>query len=185
MTRRNKQRKTWFHKFNQYIEQRNWLIYAYLIALTFIISHQVLLSDFVNFDDSKLIYNHAIVNSEQVPIKEAFSWGFRRGHYKPLVFLSWWSEYKLFGKAPFIFHFNNLLLHLFNVLLVFFIGKALLVQFKISKEKVLFGSLFLATLFSVHPLHVESVAWAVERKDVLFSFFFLSAWLSYIRYLNS
>ena len=180
-----KRNTAWFHNFDQLITENRWLTYVWLAGITFLVYHQVLSHDFVNFDDSTLIYNNPLVTQPEIPLKEIFTWGLFDGYYKPLVFLSWWSEYQTFGPNPTVFHFNNLLLHFFNVVFVYFIGLTLMEQFRLSPEKIKFGALFLATLFAIHPLHVESVAWAVERKDVLFSFFFLAGWLVYLSYLKS
>lgn len=174
----------WLAHFNQVYAARKWLVLLGLILITFIVYHEVLHHDFVNFDDSKLIFQNKVVTESAQPVKDSFTWGLYDGHYKPMVFLSWWVEYKLVGETPWLFHLDNLLLHLCNVVLVFFLGRSLLPQFGLKKDKIIFGSALLAALFAVHPLHVESVAWAVERKDVLFSFFFLLGWLVYIRYIS-
>ena len=95
-------------------------------------------------------------------------------NYHPLTVLSDAIEYKFFGLNPFIYHFDNLLLHLINTFLVFvFIHKLssrLLVAFVTS------------LLFGIHPLHVESVTWVSERKDVLYALFFLLALVSWLNY---
>ncbi|WP_367392391.1 tetratricopeptide repeat protein [Lewinella sp. LCG006] len=185
MTKKEKQHTSWFYAFHQVISQHKWFIFAWLAGVTFLVYHQVLSHDFVNFDDSNLIYNNPIVTQPNLPLKAMFTWGLFDGYYKPLVFLSWWTEYQVFGPNPTVFHFNNLLLHVLNVVLVYFIGLVLMGQFRVDQEKIQFGAILLATIFAIHPLHVESVAWAVERKDVLFSFFFLAGWLVYLQYLKN
>ncbi|MFT5997556.1 MAG: tetratricopeptide (TPR) repeat protein [Neolewinella sp.] len=185
MIKKVKRKTTWVHSFDEMIAENKWLAYVWLAGVTFLVYHQVLGHDFVNFDDSKLIYNNPIVTQPELAIKEIFTWGLFGGYYKPLAFLSWRIDYQLFGANPTVFHFNNLLLHFFNVVLVYRIGVALMGQFNLDKNKIQLGAILLATLFAVHPLHVESVAWAVERKDVLFSFFFLAGWLVYLQYLKN
>jgi hypothetical protein len=93
---------------------------------------------------------------------------------QPMVLLSFSLEYRFFQEAPFIYHLTNLTLHILNSLLVFFL-------LYLFSKKVLVA-LVAALLFGVHPLHVESVAWVAERKDMLSTFFFLSSLLSYVFY---
>jgi len=97
--------------------------------------------------------------------------------YIPLTSTTFAVEHHFFGFSPFVYHLNNLLLHLANVFLVFFLARRL----GFSDAAGLIASL----IFAVHPMHVESVAWATERKDVLYSFFYLLALISYIRYVDS
>ena len=155
-----------------------------LILITFVAYNRILNNDFVNFDDDRLIYNNEKIINDNVPITECFEWGFRAPHYKPLTLLSWRAEYQLFGKNPLVFHLNNLILHILNTLLVYLISIFLLSKINILREKLNLTAFIIALLFGIHPLHVESVAWAVERKDVLFSFFFLLSWISYLFYLK-
>ncbi|MDX1407211.1 MAG: tetratricopeptide repeat protein, partial [Saprospiraceae bacterium] len=106
-------------------------------------------------------------------------------HYKPLVLLSWVAESKLFGLKSNVLHFNNLLLHTINAILVFFITLKLAARFNMTRKQPELVAVFTGLLFAVHPLHVESVAWAIERKDVMYAGFFLLGLLAYLRYLKS
>jgi len=83
-------------------------------------------------------------------------------------------ERKYFDK--YAYHLNNLLLHLIIVAFIFWLG----LRLKLS----MLGSGAAALLFGIHPMHVQSVAWVTERKDVLYSFFYVAALLSYSRYLD-
>jgi hypothetical protein len=87
-------------------------------------------------------------------------------------------EYKLAGNSPGFYHFNNILLHILNTYLVFVLVR------KISPKNVIVA-LTTAAFFAVHPMHVESVVWVSERKDVLYSFFFLISLILYTNYLKS
>ena len=94
-------------------------------------------------------------------------------HYRPLVYTSFWLEHKLWGFDPAGFHLVNVLLHGFNALLLW----RILSRFAVP------GAWLVAAVFAVHPLHVESVAWTIERKDVLSGLFYLGcvwAWLPFL-----
>lgn len=96
------------------------------------------------------------------------------GHYWPLVYTSFWLEYQLWGLAPLGYHVVNLLLHLGCTVLVW----RLLLQLPVP------GAALIAAVFAVHPLHVESVAWVIERKDLLSTLFYLGAFRAWLRYLE-
>ena len=96
------------------------------------------------------------------------------GHYWPLVYTTFWLEHKLWGFDPTGYHIVNVLLHLANTLLVWHILRRLAVP----------GTWMVAAVFAVHPLHVESVAWVIERKDVLSGLFYLAAVLAWMRFVE-
>jgi protein O-mannosyl-transferase len=92
--------------------------------------------------------------------------------YYPLVHTTYWLEYRLWGLAPAGYHAVNILLHAANGVLVFVLLRRLRLP----------GALFAAALFTLHPVHVESVAWITERKNVLSGFFYLAAMLACLRF---
>ena len=95
-------------------------------------------------------------------------------HYWPLVYMTFWLEHKLWGFDPTGYHIVNVLLHLANVLLLWHLLRRLAVP----------GAWVVAAVFAVHPLHVESVAWVIERKDVLSGLFYLAAVLAWMRFVE-
>ncbi len=99
----------------------------------------------------------------------------REAHYWPVVYTSFWIEHKLWGLAPLGYHAVNVLLHLFNVLLIW----------RLLGRMAVPGAWAVAAVFAVHPLHVESVAWVIERKDVLSALFYLTAAGTWIRYTEA
>ena len=96
----------------------------------------------------------------------------REGHYWPLVYTTFWLEHKLWGYAPTGYHVVNVVLHLGNALLLWRLARRLTVP----------GAWLLAAVFAVHPLHVESVAWVIERKDLLSTLFYLAAFSTWVRF---
>ena len=97
------------------------------------------------------------------------------GHYWPLVYSSFWLEHKLWGLQPAGYHAVNIFLHLLNCLLLW----RLLLRLQVP------GAVLIAAVFAVHPLHVESVAWIIERKDVLSALFYLGAVLVWVRFVEA
>ena len=92
------------------------------------------------------------------------------GHYWPIVYTTFWLEHKLWGLAPAPYHALNLVLHAVNALVVWRLAQRLDIP----------GAWLLGAVFAVHPLHVESVAWIIERKDLLSGLFYLTAVLNWI-----
>ena len=97
------------------------------------------------------------------------------GHYWPLVYTSFWLEHKIWGLNPAGYHAVNILLHLTNCLLLWRLFDRIAVP----------GAVLIAAVFAVHPLHVESVAWIIERKDMLSGLFYLTAVLTWTRFDES
>ena len=97
--------------------------------------------------------------------------------YIPLTILSFAIEHHFFGFQPFVYHWDNLLLHMFVVGILFSLGR----RMGLSAPAAGVGSL----LFALHPMHVESVAWVTERKDVLYAFFYMLALHQYWWYLQT
>ena len=140
--------------------------------------------DFVDIDDERLIYENPLVTDSSIPYSECFTRYIYNVHYKPFVYLTWKAEYQLLGKKPGHFHTINWLLHLASSIFVFLIGLYLFKIIYEQKQIVQTSAFALALLFALNPLRLESVAWATERKDVLFMFFFLLGWISYFYYLE-
>ena len=163
---------------------KNWLFYALLVLVTLATLFPVLQSEFLLYDDQKLIVENAIVaDGSDVPFADFFKRQKFSPHWKPLVYLSWNVQGQISGVKSFPFHLGNLLLHIANALLLFAIGRRLISRWVQNNNHINYLAFGLALLFAIHPLHVESVAWATERKDVMYSFFYLISMLCYLRYL--
>ncbi len=151
------------------------LIVLILIAVSFVSFAPVLRQGFLNWDDPVYVTN----NPDVLRLDREHLAGLLTARveqiFVPLTVFSYALEYHFFGFQPFFYHLDNLLLHAGVVILAFFLGRRL----GLSEIAAFLGALF----FAVHPMHVESVAWVSERKDVLYSFFYLLALLSYARYV--
>ena len=157
-----------------------------LISFVFIAFSPTLNNNFINLDDNKFIYQNDLIQKlDGDKFTQIFQRHWLSPWYKPLVYLSWSVENYFFGLNPKVFHLNNLLLHLFNTLLLFSLFKSILGKLKYPDWTIPYLAFFGALAFALHPMRVESVAWAMERKDVLFSFFFLSSTWFYLKYLNT
>ncbi len=161
--------------------QKKWvlLVFSVIILTTIAIYFKALKFDFlISWDDGEYILeNSAIKELGWGNIKQFFT-QFYVSNYQPLTMLMYAAEYKAMGNSPLLFHLNSIILHILNTCLVFLFIR------KISPKNI-FVALITAAFFAVHPMHIESVAWISERKDVLYSFFFLIALIQYTNYLNS
>jgi len=154
---------------------RTTLFCLILILLSVLVFEDVRTHQFV-FDDLGFISRNSMVKSGLT--WEGFTWAFTTWHmgiWHPLNWLSHLLDCQLFGVNPTGHHLTNVFFHIANSLLLF-----LLLQ---SCTKTDCPSFLVAALFAVHPLHVESVAWVAERKDVLSTFFWLLTMLAYLRYV--
>jgi tetratricopeptide (TPR) repeat protein len=143
-------------------------------------------NDFVAWDDEETLLAN--------PYFRGLSWShlawmlttFHMGHYQPLSWLTFALDYAVWGMNPFGYHLTNLLLHSGNAFACYFVGLRLLslVFPEVSRQRsrpLALGAAFAALCFAIHPLRVESVAWATERRDVLSGLFYLWAVYAYLR----
>jgi tetratricopeptide (TPR) repeat protein len=134
--------------------------------------------DFVNYDDPSYVTDNPYVQGAFTPQKLVWAFTtFHTGYWHPLTWLSIMLDCQLYGVHPGGLHLTNLLLHIANTLLLF------LVLRKMTGS--IWRSGVVAALFAWHPLHVESVAWIAERKDVLSAFFWLLTMWLYAGYVNA
>lgn len=144
-----------------------------LLSLSFSIYSPALQNQFTNFDDNRYVtQNDRIKSVDSVSIQALFS-KFVVGHhaYTPLTFLTYAIEYHFFGIDPFIYILDNILLHLLNIALVFWLIFIL--------TNSLLPTVIVTSIFATHPMNVESVVWIAERKSLLCSFFYLAGLISY------
>jgi tetratricopeptide (TPR) repeat protein len=154
---------------------RDALAFVALIGLTWAVFGQTLRHDFVNFDDHAYVYETPEVTNGLT--LQGVAWAFTHDHarnWHPLTTISHMLDCQLFGLNAGGHHFTNVLLHTIAVVLLFLLLRQLTGTF--------WRSAFVAAVFAVHPLRVESVAWIAERKDLLSAIFFMLTLAAYVRY---
>lgn len=156
---------------------RGWLPYLLVLLASLAAFLPALKNGFVNWDDYRFVVENPNIRGLGGAQLYAMFTSFVDGNYIPLTQLSFAINYALHGLAPAGFHVTNLLLHGLNAALVLYFLRRL--------GGGTFTSVVGALLFALHPLRVESVVWATERKDVLFAFFYLLALLAYLRYQDT
>ena len=153
------------------------LICLALALSTLAVYWQVRHNDFVDFDDNWYIYDESHIWPGLT--WDGFLWALTADvvyNWHPLTLLSHMLDCQLYDLDPGAHHLMNVLFHIANALLLFLVLN--------SMTKCLWPSAFVAAAFALHPLHVESVAWASERKDVLSTFFWMLSMAAYIHYVR-
>ena len=147
-----------------------------ILLLTFIVFFPTLNNALTNWDDPHYLNDNPLIRSlSGQNIKKIFTEVFF-GNYQPLHIFSYAIEYHFYKLNPVGYHTTSVIMHLMVTFLVF---KFILL---LSENNTI--ALITALLFGIHPLHVESVAWAAERKDLLYAMFFLGSMICYIRYIK-
>ena len=152
-------------------------VYSVLTLSTLLVFGQVRNFDFVKYDDHLYVYENPHVLNGLTG--DGVVWAFttnRTGYWHPLTWMSLMLDCQLFGANPGWIHLMNLILHLANTLLLFAVLRKM--------TGALWQSAFVAAAFAIHPMHVESVAWIAERKDVLSTLFLLLTLAAYVSYVR-
>ena len=146
-----------------------------LVLLTAAVYGQVRNFDFVNYDDHHYVRDNVMV--QKALTWQGVQWAFTTttmANWHPLTWLSYMLDVQLFGLSPGACHLVNVLFHLLNSILLFLVLRRM--------TGARWRSACVAALFALHPLHVESVAWLAERKDVLSTFFWMLSMGAYVLY---
>jgi protein O-mannosyl-transferase len=146
-----------------------------LTAITLVVCWQALGFNFISYDDPSYVAENPYVHAGLT--LDTAKWAITTpslANWHPLTWISLMTDTSVFGTSPRGYHLTNVLLHILNTLLLFFL--------LIRMTGYVWRGALVAALFAVHPIHVESVAWVAERKDVLSAFFWLLAMLAYVRY---
>src|SRR5438132_718436 len=153
------------------------IVCVFLIAITWFVFGQTVRYNFVNYDDDNYVYANPLISSGlTIPgAIYAFS-GKHSGNWHPLTTLSHMLDCQLWGSHAGGHHFTNIVLHATAVVLLFLV--------LLQMTGALWRSAFVAAVFAIHPLRVESVAWISERKDVLSAVFFMLTIGAYVQFVR-
>lgn len=154
---------------------RDTLVILGLVSAVLVIYGQTGGYDFISYDDRSYVTNNAAIRNGVT--WESLRWAFTStdgSNWHPLTWVSYMADYRFFGLHPRGYHLVNVVLHAANTVLVFWVLRTM--------TGAMWPGAFVAALFGVHPLHVESVAWVAERKDVLSTLCWLLTMWAYARY---
>src|SRR5467141_3408324 len=149
----------------------------FLMAITWLVFGETLRHPSINFDDQEYVFENPKINTGVT--STGVLWAFTHSHaenWHPLTSISHMLDCQLFGLQAGWHHFTNVLLHTIAVILLFLVFREM--------TGALWRSAFVAAVFAIHPLRVESVAWIAERKDVLSGVFFMLTLGAYVRYIR-
>ncbi len=164
-----------FDRPNIDLKKQKLIVYVLLTFAALAVFGQVHQFDFINIDDDVYVTENLHVQSG-ISL-DSVRWAFTTTYaefWHPLTWLSLMLDDQLYGLNPGGFHITNLILHILSTLLLFWLLN------RMTKE--IWKSAFVAALFAIHPLHVESVTWIAERKDVLSAFFWMLTLGLYVYY---
>jgi len=159
--------------------QRDFLICILLSMAVIVVFWQVQDFKFIYYDDGEYVTDKLYFHSASIN-KETIVWAFTNieaGFWHPLTWLSLILDYRLFGNNTGGYHWTNVIFHLLNTLLLYLLLRHMTGAY--------WKSAFVAALFALHPLHVESVAWVSQRKDVLSTFLGLLSLVAYLFYVKN
>jgi len=186
-------------KFPKTISQQplgNYLLLLGIAVLTFVCYHYSLENQFTNWDDQRFITENIFIKSfSAANLKMILFHDVTGDYYNPLTILSYAINYHFAGLEPRSYYLTDIVLHILNCMLMFFLVLALLKamarkgyfatdngQFAVHKKWIAF---FCTLAYAIHPMHVESVSWIAERKDVLYAFFYFLGMIAYLRFTEA
>ena len=163
------------NKLNINSRKQKLIVYVVLTVVTLAVFWQVNHYGFINLDDPVYVMENIHIQSGIT--LDGFRWAFSSTYaefWHPLTWLSLMFDYQLYGLNAGGYHLTNLILHILSALLLFWLFNRM--------TGTIWRSAFVAAIFALHPLHVESVAWIAERKDVLSVFFWMLTLCLYVYY---
>lgn len=165
----------------------NYVLLGGILLITFWCYHYSLKNEFTNWDDNIYVYENPLIKSLSFQNLKLLICDTKTGNFHPITMLSFALNWHFSGANPQPYYITQIVLHLVNTILVFYLSLALFnAMTKIGYGKIK-GIPYLAAVCAlwhgIHPMHVESVSWLAERKDLLYFFFYLSGLIVYIRYV--
>ena len=163
-----------------------WFVSSALALVTFAVFSPALSNGFVNWDDDlMLVDNPHFRGLGWAQLRWMFS-TFHAGHFQPLSWITLGTDYLLWGMDPFGYHLTSVILHSVNTVIFYTVCRWLFTRIFVTAQakarwQLDFSAALAAIFFALHPLRVESVVWATERRDVLSGMFFLAALYCYLR----
>jgi tetratricopeptide (TPR) repeat protein len=169
-------------------------IIAISVAIvTFVVYLPALWNQFIYWDDNLYVYENYFIRSIDAQLFKSSFFSFHASNWHPLTWLSHAADYSLWGLNPLGHHLTNNILHSLNTFIVVLLLFRLLSVYKerttalgettvLDDQRILIAAGTTGLLFGLHPIHVESVAWVAERKDLLCALFFLLSIVSYTKY---
>ncbi|HEY8938016.1 MAG TPA: tetratricopeptide repeat protein [Cyclobacteriaceae bacterium] len=159
------------------VDKANLIYLSVILAIALLVLWRITRNGFTDWDDNLYVVDSPLIRQLNWNSFKTYFTTLTSNLYTPLVTLSYAIDYKIFGMSAAGFHTTNLVLHIINICLVY------ILTFQIFKRSFIAAAT--ALLFSIHPLNVEAVAWISSRKDLLFTFFYLSGILLYLKYKAS
>ena len=156
-----------------------WLVVAGICVLTYLFFKEILNNQLTNWDDLGYIITNPLIKDPSMDgLKKIFSTDNPvMGNYHPLTIMLYWIEYSHYGLDPWIYHFDSLMCQILVTIAVYLFVRIL------TRRPV--AAAVAALLFGLHPMHVETVAWAAGRKDIIYGLFYVLSLTCYVYYLRS
>ena len=156
-----------------------------LCIVTFICFNYTMHNEFTNWDDDFYVtHDQYITALTPHNLKVIFTEDITKNNYHPLCMLSLAFNYYFSQLNPQAYYLTNICIHIANVVLVFLLLLQLGSMLKFSENAKMFIATLAALWFGIHPMHVESVSWIAERKDVLYAFFYIAGLITYLKYIG-
>ena len=168
------------------LHYKHYIAAAIVAVLTFICYRYTLHNQFTCWDDDYYVTNDPYIKGLTFDnLKVIFTKDITKNNYHPFCMLSLAINYAFTGLNPMTYYLTNILIHIANALLVYLLALTLCSRLKMTEEAGFFMAACTSLWFGIHPMHVESVSWIAERKDVLYAFFYLWGMLTYLKYTET
>lgn len=167
-------------------KQQNYFPYIAILLIVTLLSvvfFPALNYNFVNWDDTKYVYENELITSFSWENIKYFFTNYYFLMYLPITMLTYMLDYLVNGYDPSVFHTTSLVFHILNSCLVFVFTAMFLKALKFKHTQI--PALFIALLFGIHAMHVESVVWIAERKDLVYTLFYFISLILYLKYTDN